>query len=195
MLSTGGTAMTRPLRADAQRNRARILAAAEEVFTRVGPQASTEEVAARAGVAVGTVFRHFPTKDALLSAIMKNLRQRLTEEADALLADGGADDALFTFFSGVVRRAADTRTVVELLRRTGVEVGPDAPVRELGPALHRLLARAQDAGRVRGDVTTEDVVALLTAACHGALRGGWDERLQERVLSIVFAGLAPGGGA
>ena len=66
-----------PLRADARRNRAAILAAAEAVFAEQGTSAPTEEVAARAGVAIGTVFRHFPTKDALLAAMMKELLARL----------------------------------------------------------------------------------------------------------------------
>ncbi|WP_406674290.1 helix-turn-helix domain-containing protein [Nonomuraea sp. N2-4H] len=71
---------SKPMRADARRNRARILAAAEEVFAERGASASTEEVAARAGVAIGTVFRHFPTKRDLLAAIMKDLRRRLHRE-------------------------------------------------------------------------------------------------------------------
>src|SRR5215211_8227405 len=91
----GGKPQAKPLRADAQRNRARILRAAEEVFAEKGAGASTEEVAARAGVAIGTIFRHFPTKDALLAAIMKRLLARLVEEAGRL---SGAD-GLFTFFT------------------------------------------------------------------------------------------------
>ncbi|HVV20388.1 MAG TPA: helix-turn-helix domain-containing protein, partial [Pseudonocardiaceae bacterium] len=69
----GSLARQGPLRADAQRNRARILNAAESVFAELGASASTEEVAARAGVAIGTVFRHFPTKRDLLAAIMRGL--------------------------------------------------------------------------------------------------------------------------
>ncbi|MFD0541611.1 TetR/AcrR family transcriptional regulator [Actinomadura luteofluorescens] len=76
------------MRADARRNRERILEAAEEVFAVAGPDASTEEVARRAGVAIGTVFRHFPTKADLLRALMKRLLQQVTDDAAELVASG-----------------------------------------------------------------------------------------------------------
>jgi AcrR family transcriptional regulator len=88
-----------PRRADARRNRAGILAAAEQVFSDEGAAGSTEEIARRAGVSVGTVFRHFPTKQELLAAIIKDLRQRLEEEAARLACDGDPATALFTSFS------------------------------------------------------------------------------------------------
>ncbi|MFF0445064.1 TetR/AcrR family transcriptional regulator [Streptomyces sp. NPDC004609] len=179
----------RPLRADAQRNRARILAAAESVFAEKGPSASTEGVAARAGVAIGTVFRHFPTKNDLLTAIMKNLQQRLTDQADTLIADGDPATALFTFFTSLVERAAATRTVVDLLAQTGTEVRPDEPIQDLEQALRALLFQAQRADAIRPDIDVTDVVALATAACHGALSGGWDEDLRHRTLAIMFAGM------
>jgi len=177
------------MRADARRNRAAILAAAEAVFAEKGPSASTEEVAARAGVAVGTVFRHFPTKNDLLAAIMKNLRRRLLDHADHVVAEVGADTALFAFFTFVVEQAAGTRTVVDLLARTGVDIRPDEPVRDLEQALRELVERARDAGAVHPRLRVTDVVALLTAACHGVLTGGWDEDLRRRTLTIMFAGM------
>jgi len=181
----------RPMRADAQRNRARILQAAEEVFAEKGPAASTEEVAARAGVAIGTVFRHFPTKDALLAAIMKNLRQRLTDDVHALSTGGDPGAALFAFFGHLVAQAAATRTVVGLLTETGVDVRADDAVQGLAQAVQVLLAQAQQAGTVRADVGIAEVMALLSAACQGALRAGWDRDLQDRTLAIIFAGLRP----
>ncbi|MEE3922403.1 helix-turn-helix domain-containing protein [Micromonospora sp. BRA006-A] len=90
-----------PLRADARRNRARILDAAEAVFAEFGARASTEEVARRAGVAIGTVFRHFPTKEDLLAALMKRLLAQLADEA-------GRHD-LFGFFRHTVAQAAARR--------------------------------------------------------------------------------------
>src|SRR5436190_16672216 len=98
-------------RADARRNRERILAAAGEVFAARGASASTEEVASRAGVAVGTVFRHFPTKNDLLRAIMKDLLARVTSDAAVLSAEEPAT-GLFTFFTRLVAEAAEKRTVV-----------------------------------------------------------------------------------
>src|SRR6266508_2826717 len=89
----------RAMRADAQRNRERILQAAETVFAERGASASTEDVAELAGVAIGTVFRHFPTKKDLLQAIMKNLMARLAARA-------AAEADLFDFFDYFVAEAA-----------------------------------------------------------------------------------------
>ncbi|GLY87779.1 TetR/AcrR family transcriptional regulator [Actinoallomurus iriomotensis] len=186
---------SRPLRADARRNRARILAVAEAVFAEKGPSASTEEVAERAGVAIGTVFRHFPTKRELLQAIMKDVLSRLTGQATALAADGDPGTALFTFFADLVAQAAEKKTVVELLSVTGAGLTMTDAVRPLRRQVAALLDRAKEAGAVRTDVRIDEVMALLAATCQGALQGGWDADLRERALAIVFTGLrarAPG---
>ena len=170
-----------PPRADAVRNRARILDAAEAVFAESGPRASTEEVARRAGVAVGTVFRHFPTKNDLLAAIMKRLLAQLVEDA-------GRHD-LFSFFTHLVAQAAARKTVVDLLAGAGVEIRlPDA-VAALEQAVGLLLRRAQAAGTVADGVRIPEVMALLASVCQGALHGGWDQQLQARTLAVVFAGM------
>nr|WP_042187176.1 TetR/AcrR family transcriptional regulator [Kibdelosporangium sp. MJ126-NF4]CEL17870.1 Transcriptional regulator, TetR family [Kibdelosporangium sp. MJ126-NF4]CTQ90907.1 Transcriptional regulator, TetR family [Kibdelosporangium sp. MJ126-NF4] len=176
------------MRADAQRNRAKILAAAEEVFVEAGREASTEEVARRAGVAIGTVFRHFPTKDDLLAAIMKELTARLALEAETLAAEGDPATALFTFFTGVVEQSAGRKAVVELL---DVDIRVDRQLQSMRAAIGTLVVRAQQAGAVRDDVRVDEVMALLTATSTGALRAGWDSDLRARTLSIVFAGLRP----
>ena len=172
---------SKPLRADARRNRARILAAAEEVFAAKGTGASTEEVAAAAGVAIGTVFRHFPTKRDLLGAILKDLL--------AELADQARGDDLFAFFTRVVTAAADKKFVVELLAGHGVEVEVAGAVGSLSGAVERLLASAQEAGQVRADVQLDEVLALLTMAGQGALT--WSPDLRTRTLEVIFTGLAP----
>ncbi|WP_436536159.1 TetR/AcrR family transcriptional regulator [Actinoplanes sp. HUAS TT8] len=170
-----------PLRADALRNRARILDAAETVFAESGPRASTEEVARRAGVAIGTVFRHFPTKSDLLTAIMKRLLVQLVEDA-------GTQD-LYTFFAHMVAEAAAKKTVVDLLAGAGVDIRlPDA-VAALEQAVGKLLRQAQDAGTVSTEVQVREVMALLASVCQGAMQGGWDQHLQARILEVVFAGL------
>jgi len=180
------------MRADARRNRARILVAAEEVFATKGASASTEEVASRAGVAIGTVFRHFPTKDDLLRAVMKELLRRLMEELQSLNVDGDPATALFTFFAGMVEQAAAKKTVVDLLAQAGVHVDIAEPVQALRRAIGGLLTRAQQAGAVRQDVQLNEVMALLTSTCQGALSAGWDRRLQHRTTAIVFDGLRSG---
>ncbi|WP_332888609.1 TetR/AcrR family transcriptional regulator [Actinophytocola xanthii] len=181
---------SKPLRADARRNRDRILAAAEEVFARHGASASTEEVAAIAGVAIGTVFRHFPTKQDLLAAIVKELLARLTAEV-AELASADPATALFDFVERVVEQAAEKRAVVELLAADGVRVGVADPLRGLADALGVLLSRAQQAGAVRAEIRLDEVLALLTATAQGALHGGWSEDLRRRALAVVFAGMRP----
>jgi AcrR family transcriptional regulator len=186
-----GNGQARPLRADARRNRAAILAAAEAVFAQRGTSASTEEVATRAGVAVGTVFRHFPTKDALLRAMMKDLLSRLASEAQALIRDGDPATALFTFFARVVEQAAARKTVADLLASEGIGLEAGGPLATLRQELHSLLRAAQQAGSVRQDVAGAEVMALLAATSDAALRSGWDHDLQRRTLAIVFSGLRP----
>jgi len=181
---------SKPLRADARRNRERILTAAERVFARQGASASTEEVAAAAGVAIGTVFRHFPTKQDLLSAIVKELLARLTAEVEDL-ASADPATALFEFFGRVVREAAEKKSVVDLLAEGGVRVGVADPLRGLADAIGVLLTRAREAGAVRAEVRLDEVLALLTATAQGALHGGWSADLRERTLEVVFTGLRP----
>jgi AcrR family transcriptional regulator len=179
------------LRADARRNRARILAAAEEVFTEQGASASTEEVARRAGVAIGTVFRHFPAKDDLLRAIMKDLLQRLADEVAALAAEGDPSTALFTFFTRMVAQAAAKKTVIDLLARTGTEIQVTQSAEGLRHGIAELLALAKHSGTVRDDIQVTEVMALLTSTCQGALQAGWDSDLQRRTLTVIFDGLRP----
>jgi AcrR family transcriptional regulator len=173
------------MRADAQRNRARILAAAEEVFAAKGASTPTEEVAVRAGVAIGTVFRHFPTKNDLLAALMKDLMRKLVDEVESLVRQGDPE-ALFTFFAHLVERAAEKKTVAE---RLDVDIRVSDQLQLLRDAIGALLDQARAAGTVRPDIRLDEVMALLTATSQGALHAGWDADLRERTLAIVFAGL------
>ncbi|MGN9810024.1 TetR/AcrR family transcriptional regulator [Micromonospora sp. BQ11] len=138
-------------------------------------------MARRAGVAIGTVFRHFPTKDDLLAAIMKRLLAHLVEEA-------GKHD-LFTFFAHMVAQAAAKKTVVDLLAGSGVDIRLADAVGLLEEAVGRLLEQAQAARAVATSVRLPEVMALLASVCQGALHGGWGEQLQARTLAVVFAGL------
>lgn len=180
------------LRVDAARNRARILEAAEQVFGERGTETSTEEVARLAGVGIGTVFRHFPTKEALLEALLRTRLRQLAAEAEALeLDDEGR--ALFVFFQRLVDKASRKRTIVQALAAGGVDVtrlmanaGSD-----LRAAVGRLLNRAQLAGLVRKDVSVVEVLWLLVGMAHAADQGGWNERMQRRTLAVIFDGLRP----
>jgi AcrR family transcriptional regulator len=190
-------AAARPLRADARRNRARILEAAEAVFAAKGVAASTEEVARRAGVGIGTVFRHFPTKEALLEAVVDGHLRRLADEAGALAAADDPGAALAAFFGRAMERSPAKLALVDALAAAGVEVGRRAgsPAgRELHRALAALLARAQRAGAVRDDVGVGDLVALLAGVSRAAEHAGWDRAAQARILAVVLDGLRHGGG-
>lgn len=182
---------SKPLRADARRNRARILAAAQEVFAERGAAASTEEVAARAGVAIGTVFRHFPTKRDLLAAIMKDLRQRLVDKAEALASDGDPATAFFDYFTYLVESSAEIGTVVNLLAEEGTSIEPGEQLMALAQAFGALLEAAQEAGTARPDARLDEVMALVTATAHGALAGSWTDDLRHRTLTLVLDALRP----
>jgi AcrR family transcriptional regulator len=168
-------------RADAVRNRAKILDAAAQVFAAEGAGASTEQVAVVAGVAVGTVFRHFPTKTDLLVAIMKDALEQLRSRTSA----PGA--TLFTVFADVVGAAADKRSVIELLPGLGL----DETLAGFRTDIARLLASAQADGAVRPEIQVDEVMALMVSAGQGAMRGGWSADLRDRTLKIIFAGLRP----
>ncbi|GAB3950874.1 TetR/AcrR family transcriptional regulator [Kribbella albertanoniae] len=167
------------LRADAARNRAAILAAASEAFAQHGPKATTEQVAQQAGVAVGTVFRHFPTKDDLLIAIMKESLERL-----ATLAN---DSTLAEFFGAVADEAVRTRMVVTALGDSRLDIG-DA-LRGLTDSVRQLLERAKAAGEARPTVQVDEVMALLTAATYAAQQSSWTSDLRHRTLAVILRGL------
>ena len=178
------------MRADARRNRERVLAAAEEVFGERGATASTEEVARRAGVGIGTVFRHFPTKEALYEAIVV---RRLTQlVADAPLENDDAGAAFREFFGRIVEVAATKKAFADTMAVVGIDVKKAAP--DMGEEIRRtfalLLERAQRSGAIRADVTGAQVWVLLAGACLAADHTD-DPALRGSALEILFDGLAP----
>jgi AcrR family transcriptional regulator len=187
---TGGA---RAQRVDARANRGRILDVAEEVFGTGGPSASTEEVARLAGVGIATVFRHFPTKAALLEAVLVRRFDRLREQAEALLDAVDPGEAFFDFFSYLVADAATKIAIAEALLDAGGDSEGDAAQASLGlrRAVDALLQRAQRAGGLRDDVELPEVYALLVATSRAAAHTHLDEEVRTRMLAIVFEGLAP----
>ncbi|WP_211240703.1 TetR/AcrR family transcriptional regulator [Hamadaea tsunoensis] len=178
-------------RSDAQANRAKILVVAEEVFGAGGEGASTEEVARRAGVGIATVFRHYPTKAALLEAV---LTERFTRLAGRAKAEAGAQDpgrAFFDFFAYMVADSASKIAIAEALAEAGGALDGPAAVasRELHDTVGVLLAQAQAAGAVRTDVDLPEVYALLIGASRAAYAGVGPE-VRDRSLKIIFDGLA-----
>ena len=185
----------KPLRADARRNQARILDAAEAVFAAKGTAASTEEIARQAGVGIGTVFRHFPTKDALLEAVFFGRLRRLADEVDALAAAEDPGAALFSFFTRVVDQAATKLAFVDALAAAGVELIQHATASPVGQdllgAIGALLTRAQRAGTVRDDIGVAELIALLVGTSRAVEHARFDPGVQARTLAVVFDGLRP----
>ncbi|MFB9836381.1 TetR/AcrR family transcriptional regulator [Actinoallomurus acaciae] len=179
----------RPPRADAVRNRLKVLEAAEAVFDARGTTASTEEVARAAGVGIGTVFRHFPTKETLLEAVYVSRLRKLAEEAGALASADDPGVAFFAFFTRVVGHAATKNALSAALTEAGVDVRDAAAETGQGlkQALATLLSRAQEAGAVRGDVGLPEVMTLLVGASQAAERA--DVEVRDRALNVVFDGL------
>jgi AcrR family transcriptional regulator len=187
--------VVKSLRADAQRNRVRILAAADAVFASKGPTASTEEVAHQAGVAIGTVFRHFPTKEALIEAVFVERLRGLVDEAESLLDADDAGSAFFAFFGRVVTQTASKHAFTNALAEAGIDAAAvDSAIATVGADLHRalgnLLVRAQHSGAVRLDLRVPELVSLLIGTSH-AIEHGTDTDTQARVLTVVVDGLRP----
>jgi AcrR family transcriptional regulator len=185
----------RPLRADARRNRARVLEAADAVFAAKGTTASTEEVAHEAGVGIGTVFRHFPTKEALLEAVIVDRLGKLVAEAEGLADADDPGTAFFGFFTRVVSNTGTKNAYADVLAQAGIDLKASTVDigRRMRTALATLLTRAQRAGEVRDDVQVPEVLALLVGASRAAEYAALDPEVQARAMAIVFDGLRPAG--
>lgn len=169
------------LRADARRNRAKVLAAAEEAFAVNGLAVPLDEIARLAGVGAGTVYRHFPSKEALFQAVVLERIDQFAREAHDLLTSDNPGEAFFDFFKRVVSQASRNRALCDALAETtglGFKVSAGTDFRS---ALRALLARAQSAGAVREDIDGGDLRALI-AGCLAAERHSPENRHLVRVV-------------
>lgn len=176
-------------RADARRNRVRILEAAGAMFAEQGASASTEAVAARAGVAIGTVFRHFPTKSDLISAVVMNVWDQLVAQVDDLVSDSDDPAALFAFCASAMTLSAENGPIFARLAETGTRVHVGDALMRLRPRVDVLLRRAREAGAVRDDLHSEELIALLGALCQEAMASRWSEPQRHRALTILIEGI------
>ena len=183
----------RSQRADAQRNRERILAAADAVFAARGASVPTEEIARAAGVGNGTLFRHFPTKTDLLEAVFVNRLRGLVDEAEQLQHAGDPGAALSQFFIRIVEQSQTKNAFADALAEVGVDVGTaTAEVgQELRDVLEVLLRRAQQTGAVRQDLRVQDLISLIVGASHAARHLAVDPPAQRRVIMVILDGLLP----
>lgn len=180
------------MRADAERNRSKVLEAASAAFAEEGLAVSVQKIARRAGVGTGTVSRHFPTKDDLYRAIVLSRVEPLVDRARALARDEEPGAAFFAFFAYMVAEGAINRGLSEALSGTGFDMEGAALEAgyDVGAALSDLLARAQQAGAVRTDVDVADVKALMLA-CLSREFTQPEEGARRRLLDVVRKGLEP----
>jgi AcrR family transcriptional regulator len=176
------------LRADAQRNLDRVLLAAGEAFAAHGPNVSVDEIAKRAGVGHGTVFRRFPTKEALLAAVVAERIRQLSELAETLVEEPDAGVAFDSFVWQVGESQARDRALFECgpLCAEMPEVA-EAKVRLL-EAVAQLVGRAQQQGALRSDLEPSDVPIMIGSAMMGGAQTG-DPDAWRRYVSVVLDGL------
>src|SRR5256885_9997763 len=177
----------RPLRADAARNREKVLRAAREAFAESGYGVPLDEIAARAGVGPGTVYRHFPAKEALFEAVVTARITDLVSDARARADAADPGEAFFGFLARIAGEAAAKRDLPDAISIAG------SLREELFAALDLLLGRAQQAGAVRSGIGTSDLIVLLKGM-FASLAGSTDPALHERGFTVVADGRRPGGG-
>lgn len=180
------------MRADARRNYNRLLAAAHTVFAEQGTGASLEEVARRAEVGIGTLYRHFPTREALLEGLLNAGFTTLREKAEALLASPSPRQALAEWLSmfaaGSATYSGLTGSVLTTTRQEGSALYESC--HGMTAAGARLIVRAQEEGELRADVNPMDVLALAGAVAWLAEQLPDDGDLPGRLLGLVMDAVA-----
>jgi AcrR family transcriptional regulator len=183
----------KPLRADARRNRERVLAAARAAFADEGVAVPLDEIARRAGVGAGTVYRHFPTKEALFEAVMVERMQQLADQARTRAQDGDPTEALLGFVRHLVEEAAPKRDLIDALAHAGVDL--HRSLRQIADEMRGhiavMLTRAQRAGGIRRDITITELMALLSGVITSGQadhHGGPSPRV-DRIAEVVCDGL------
>ncbi|MFG2228311.1 TetR/AcrR family transcriptional regulator [Streptomyces sp. NPDC048644] len=187
----GTAGAVRPMRADARRNYERLLAEARTAFIEHGTDTSLEDIARRAGVGIGTLYRHFPHRTSLMGAVFQS-------EVDALLAHARelADapqpcHALVEWLRAIIDHASTYRGLSRALMAASADDSSgmarcSVPMREAGGAL---LARAQQAGAVRPDVNIADLMQLTNGIALAVEESPDDPKLADRLLTLTLSGL------
>ena len=183
------------MRADAVKNRQRILDAAAVVFASEGVSAPIDVVAARAGVGVGTLYRHFPTKEALFEAIVLTKLIDLVAAAHAGADAADPERALFAFVELFAAEAANKHDLFDALGSAGIDIKSRCAtsIEELEAGIDRLLGRAVACGAVRDDIGANDIVGLVIGMCQAAERMGGSPGSVQRLVGVVCEGLRANG--
>jgi AcrR family transcriptional regulator len=193
MAQQAGEHRVRPLRRDAEQNRQRILCAASEVFTTRGLRATLDDVARQAGVGVGTVYRRFPDKEALVDALFEDKLQALVAQAERALEAPDSWTGLVTLLERAGEMLTGDRGLLEILMYA--TYGQDRVSRaraRMQPVVTRVVERAQRDGKVRADLRPTDVPFIefmLSAAAGYAARV--QPEIWRRYLTLILDGLRP----
>jgi AcrR family transcriptional regulator len=177
-------------RADAIRNRERVLEAAKVVFSRGGTEAGLEAVARQAGVGIGTLYRHFPTREALYEAVYRRELEQLVELAGRLASEHGPMDALRCWMQALVRFVATKKGMGAALA-LAAHKPPDLmaySATRLHEAIGMLLRRAAETGEVRTDIGPEDLLKVVVGLCYLQDGPGWQVQV-VRLLDVFLDGL------
>jgi AcrR family transcriptional regulator len=178
-------------RADSLRNREQLLEAAKAAFNAVGADVPLEEIAQRAGLGIGTLYRHFPTRDALMAAVYRREVDQLSASAETLLAERSPGEALKAWLHLLVDYMATKRVIAPVLRASGEG---SAAYAQGGPAIteamNRLSRAAIGSGDIRGDLGPEDLYRMVVALSYGFDQPDW-EPSARRLIDILMAGLKP----
>lgn len=189
-MDNGGTAATRKPRADAVRNRLRLLATAKAVFAAKGSEASLDEIAQIAGVGAGTLYRHFPTRDALVTAVFRNETEQLVAAADDFAQTRPALEAfrswLLLFFDFV----ATKHSMMELLNSIlgGTDELKTTTMNQIDGAVAKLVRGAIASGDIRPDIEPKDLMLALAGAAKFSPASD-REQTAKRLVDILIAGI------
>lgn len=179
-------------RADSVRNRERLIEAAKAGFAEVGPEVSLDEIARRAGVGIGTLYRHFPTRDAMVEAVYRREVRQLAEAAERLLADMSPGAALHGWMRMFVDYVATKKVIASAV---GAMVGGASALYansgvSITDELARLVKAAAAAGEIRPDVDADDILRALVGFAYANSAPGWQDSAL-RLIDILMDGLKP----
>lgn len=181
----------RPRRADARRNRERLLAAAATVFSLQGTQASLQGIAREAGVGIGTLYRHFPSREALYSAVYAREVADLVARAEQLSRACAPRQALREWLHalvGLVARKTGMAAALAISAETKSAVSRDSS-QQLVTALDRLMSGAVDTGAIAARLDARELLQAVIGMCVLQDQPGWEGRV-ETMIDLLLAGLA-----
>ncbi|MER5772019.1 TetR/AcrR family transcriptional regulator [Streptomyces sp. NPDC001985] len=194
-MATSTVGSARPMRADARRNYERLLTEARAVFAEHGTDASLEEIARRSGVGIGTLYRHFPNRQAMMNAVFGEAVDALLERSHQLEHAARPCTALIEWLRALIAHTSEYRGLSGALMSAAQDESSAlaqccVPLREAGD---RLLRRAREAGSVRGDVSVDDLMQLTKAIALAGEQSPDDPALPDRLLNLTLRGLRPDG--